>query len=126
MDSATLVRDAREVGWQLLEELKKAQFPMNAAFWRLLPDSESWRLFIVTPLAENQGPLKAYMTLQDLLQKIPEEIAGAFSVWDITLLSPSSSQAKEYRKRFGKTEWNRARIRRLDLSPEEAYVYFFD
>ena len=123
MDSAVLVRDYRDAGWDLLEQLASARFPVTAAFWQYLPESETWRLFLATPLVDEVGSIVAYTRLQTLLNQIPTQAADLFSVMNISLISPHSDQIAELRKRYGPIEKDRSRVRRISLSPDEAYVY---
>ena len=53
-----------------------------------------------------------------------EEVRDEFSVMSVTLVSPDSKQAKELRERYGVVEENRARVRRISLDYDEAYLYF--
>ena len=126
MDTAVLVRTEREAAWKLLEALEKERFPMTAAFWQYLPDAETWRLVIATPLVDEIGSIAAYTRLQMALNQLPEEISEGFSVANITLLGPDSEQLMKLRKRYGAVTWERSHIRRISLSPEEAYIYFLD
>jgi hypothetical protein len=126
MDTAVLVRTEREAAWKLLEDLEKEQFPMTAAFWQYLPDAETWRLVIATPLVDEIGSIAAYTRLQTLLNQLPEEISEGFSVANITLLSPTAEQLVILRKRYGNVTRNRSHTRRISLSPEEAYIYFLE
>ncbi len=123
MGSAVLVKDEKEAAWEMLEGLRNAEFPMDAAFWQYLPDVESWRLFIATPLVGEQGPIAAYTRLQTELNRIPA-VADGFSVTNISLISPASEQVARLRKTYGPVENHPARVRRVDLSPDEAYIYF--
>jgi hypothetical protein len=126
MDTAVLVKTEREAAWHLLEELKKTDFSMSAAFWQYRSDNEIWRLHIATKLVDEVGASVAYSRLQQRINEMPEEISEEFSVSNISLISPNSAQLDKLRHRYGKTDFNRSHIRRFNLSPEEAYVYFLE
>ncbi len=124
MDTAVLVKTDREGAWNLLEELKRKDFSMSAAFWQYLSEDETWRLFIATKLVDKEGSIAAYSRLQALINDMSPEIAEEFSVMNISLIGPHANQVNALRRRYGKIDFTRAHIRRFSLSPEEAYVYF--
>ncbi len=124
MASTILVKEYREIGWELLDGLSDAGFEVQGAYWQYLPDSESWRLHLVTPLRDRVGSNAAYTQLQEIINKMSEEVRDEFSVMSVTLVSPDSKQAKELRERYGVVEENRARVRRISLDYDEAYLYF--
>ena len=126
MDTAILVRTEREAAWQLLEKLAETGFPMSAAYWQYRSDDEIWRLCIATKLVDEIGSSAAYSRLQELINNMPEEISEGFSVSNISLIDPASVQLDNLRQRYGKIDVNRSRIRRFNLSPEEAHVYFLE
>ncbi len=124
MDTAVLVKTETSAAWKLLEALRGKDFPMTAAFWHYLPDAEVWRLVIATVLVDSVGSIAAYTKLQSLLNDLPEDISEEFSVANITLLSSASEQLTKLRKRYGNVPFDKSYIRRVSLSPEEAYIYF--
>ena len=126
MDTAVLVKTDREGAWNLLEELKRKDFSMSAAFWQYLSEDETWRLFIATKLVDKEGSIAAYSRLQALINDMSPELAEEFSVMNISLIGPDANQVNALRRRHGKIDFTRTRIRRFSLSPEEAYVYFLE
>ncbi len=124
MDTAVLVKTEREAAWQLLEALKQENFPMTAAYWQYLPDYERWRLYIATPLVETSGSIAAYSRLQELINSFPEETADGFSVSNISLLKPDARQIRTLQQEFGTLEFTKSRTRRINLTPNETYIYF--
>lgn len=126
MVTDTLVKSQIEDAGNLLDALKKEQFPMTAAFWKYLPDAETWRLVIATEKVDDPGPIGAYTNLQTLLNKMPEDISEEFSVANITLLSPQAEQLKQLKKQYKPVPWKKSFIRRISLSSDEAYIYFME
>lgn len=126
MATATLVKDYREAGWEFLKELKNKQFPYRSAYWRFLSDSESWRFYIATDLVDNIGIDGAYGKLVEILRGMDHDLKEVFSVLNVTLKSPNSEDLKALEKRYGKMKPDRKLIRRIEISPEEAYVYQLD
>jgi len=126
MAAATLVKDYREAGWEFLKELKLKQFPCRSAYWRFLPDSESWRFYIATDLVDNMGIDGAYGKLVEIMRGIDHDLKEVFSVLNVTLKSLNSEDIQVLERRYGKIKPDRQLIRRIEISPEEAYVYQLD
>ena len=135
MDTAILVKDARQAGWALLEKLDLAKFPMQAAFWQYLQEGETWRLFIATALVEVDGPIAAYTQLQEQLNEMYSSANKSFdesfnesldelSIMDISLISPQSEQIAQLKRRYGTVEKHPHQVRRIELSKVETYIYF--
>ncbi len=76
-------------GANLLGELDRRNFPVEAMFWVHLPDQDYWRLVIASPLVAEQGGVAAYRKMGDLLRKI--ELAG-ITLEDISLLDAKSQE----------------------------------
>jgi hypothetical protein len=126
MATTTLVRDYREAGWEFLRELKVKQFPYRSAYWRFLPDSESWRFYIATDLVDSIGIDGAYGKLVEIMREMDHDLKEVFSVLNVTLKSPNSEDIQVIERRYGKMKPDRQLIRRIEISPEEAYVYQLD
>lgn len=60
MDQATLVGPDLEGGRKLVAALDNAGLDIRAAYWLFREESESWRLYLATPLVSSQGPKAAY------------------------------------------------------------------
>ena len=65
-----LVSDLIDEGKLLLEALVRNRFPIVAALWNYFPESMEWRLVIVSPIVDRDGPLRAYTRIQRVLAKI--------------------------------------------------------
>ena len=126
MDTAVLVKTQIQEASKLLEALKERNFPMTAAFWQYLPDAETWRLVIATRLVDETGAISAYTKLQTLLNDLPDTTTEDFSVANMTLLSPAADQLKNLKKRYGHVPPGKSYIRRVSLSPDEAYIHFLE
>lgn len=126
MDTAVLVKTQIQEASKLLEALKERNFPMTAAFWQYLPDAETWRLVIATRLVDETGAISAYTKLQTLLNDLPDTTTEDFSVANMTLLSPAADQLKNLKKRYGHVPPGGSYIRRISLSPDEAYIHFLE
>jgi hypothetical protein len=71
MLTKVLVKELIEDGRNLLSALQRNGFPVSAAFWVKLPDSDWHRLVIASPLAERLGQIAAYKQLQSILRNLP-------------------------------------------------------
>ena len=90
-----LVRDLITEGAQLLEALRRKRFPMVAALWNYFPESSEWRLVIVSPAVDRQGPLNGYTRVQRALSGInPSQL----TLTDIALISPNSADYEDLRR----------------------------
>ena len=72
MDTTTLVDAKKDAGAELLRALDTAGFPVEGAFWYLTDETGEWRLAIVTPLLESEGPRATYARLRDVLASHPQ------------------------------------------------------
>lgn len=63
MVSSVLVADRIGIGRRIVERLDKARFVVSAAFWYYFPEEGRWRLFIASPVVDQQGPRAAYETI---------------------------------------------------------------
>ncbi len=70
MDRKELSEESIQLGRKVLIGLDQAHFPVTAAFWLLLPETEGWRYVIATKLIDELGPIEAYGKLQKELVKI--------------------------------------------------------
>jgi len=125
MGTAVLVREERELGWDLLESLEEAQYPLQAAFWQYLPESEEWRLFLATSVVEKEGKLQAYRLLQEQMRQMSQDIQETLSpASNITVLRPSDERVKRLIKKYGKVARDRSQFRPTYFGITEDYVYF--
>jgi hypothetical protein len=70
MASATLVESNIGLGWRLLKALDDDKFPVTAAFWYYLDDAEDWRLFIASPVVDQEGSRAAYDRILSTNRKV--------------------------------------------------------
>jgi hypothetical protein len=62
-----LVNDLLAEGQRLLEALARNRFPVVAALWNYFPESLEWRLVLVSPVVDRDGPFRAYTRIQRVL-----------------------------------------------------------
>jgi hypothetical protein len=127
MVKASLVESDIEAGRLLLDELKKidSHFLVRSAFWLFRPETFDWRLFIATPLVDQQGPASAYTDVQGALRSL--QPSGWISMQDISVLSPNDKLVKLMKKSVhipnDRPGVGFARTRLDDTYIEDAYVY---
>ena len=86
MLKTVLVKELIDEGARLLQELDRRDYPVQAAFWLYLPESDYWRLVMASPLVDQQGPIGAY---RDLREALVVTNPSALSLQDISVLSPN-------------------------------------
>lgn len=86
-----LVGELIDDGKALLAELDRTGFPVSAAFWVDLPDSEYWRLVLASHLVDIYGPMDAYKKVQRALvsMKLGATRPSGLSLDDISVFSPN-------------------------------------
>jgi|GEM_PF-5025220 len=97
-----VVTDGRfDQGWELIKALDAAGFPIKAAFWSPVDGAEDWRLFIASPLVDQQGSLKAYQFIQAVLAKLPANgrPVAKLALSDISVIGLKSNLFREVKAR---------------------------
>ncbi|HYM07624.1 MAG TPA: hypothetical protein VEU11_13780 [Terriglobales bacterium] len=63
MFKTVLVEPEISDGRRLVDELRRQDFPITAAFWFYFEEAERWRLVIISPDVQTRGPRDAYRKL---------------------------------------------------------------
>ncbi|WP_089686835.1 hypothetical protein [Catalinimonas alkaloidigena] len=74
-----------EGGKILIRKLDDSDLLIKSAFWFLFPETQEWRLVIVTPQVDQRGPRKVYEKIQKILSSMGD---SSISLDQITLMSP--------------------------------------
>ena len=119
-----LVNDLLVEGQRLLEALARNRFPVVAALWNYFPESMEWRLVIVSPVVDRDGPLRAYRRIGRVLATTnPSHL----TVTDIAAVGPASQDFRNLQAIISSpgrlitgTEVNRIQP---PVVAEDAYVY---
>jgi len=69
----TLTREMIEVGKDLINSLDAAKVNFKTALWLFYPESDSWKLIIVSPEVKKIGPTKVYEKIGNVISKMPSE-----------------------------------------------------
>ncbi|HEV7796620.1 MAG TPA: hypothetical protein VGO73_00580 [Pyrinomonadaceae bacterium] len=109
MVEEVLVREnlsAQEIvcGEELLRRVKRAGITVAAAYWvRDRTESGSWKLDIVTPEVDKEGPLKLYERIHELV-RIPSRIPCGLDINIIEVLGLKYSFFKMLKSAFKSEE----------------------
>ena len=115
-------KEMRDAGWSLHQALHDANFPFTAMFWAEF-DEEDWRIFLATPLPNPQNPENPYQRLIPILDSLSVNGERVLEGDDLYLIRPEARIVSELRRRYGTETGDRRGVRRISLSPSEAYVY---
>lgn len=96
MVTSPLVAGFQNDAVNLLTEMVRCGFPFESPVWLELPESSSWRLVILAPSVETEGPRAAYRRVRELLKQIG---ASSLSSEDVYLLDRA-----DYRSMAGAAE----------------------
>jgi hypothetical protein len=93
MYKAILVNKLVEDGARFLNALERHKFPVAGALWRHGVEDDVWKLVIVSPAADQEGPLRAYMKVMEVLNELGD--STQLSVGDINIVRPGSAEFRE-------------------------------
>jgi len=68
----SLTEDMIRFGEDLIKKLDQVQWPVFAAFWLYLPELNSWKLVLASPIVALKGPREAYQAIQMALAVVPQ------------------------------------------------------
>jgi hypothetical protein len=122
MYKTILVSQMIEDGAKLLKRLDDRGIPVSAAAWFDDPEKQSWKLVIVTSVAQMPGPLEAYMQIQFAMSGL----TLSFALDDIVVMSPVSRKFEEFRRTMegaARGEFLHPKPPSLGVSFDDAYVY---
>ena len=60
-------------GRRIVEELSKRQVRIFAAFWYHYEDEDDWKLLVVSPDFEDQGPQALYTMISQMLSELSSD-----------------------------------------------------
>ncbi len=109
-------------GDKLIKRLECRRLHVAAALWYYFEDLMVWRLVIVSPAVERQGPLRVYNRIHEALDEMqPEEL----SLSDISVMRPSGYEFKELRSTIERSGLAVARPMSTprDIAFEDAFIY---
>lgn len=86
MVASPLVATLQNEAFELVKAMQRSAFPFKDPLWIELPETSSWRLVVLAPTVEREGPRVAYRRVRELLEQIG---AKSLSMDDIYLLDPA-------------------------------------
>jgi hypothetical protein len=127
MVATVLVAEDIAGGEDVVRALDADHVDLRAAFWFYLPDSDEYRLMLVLPLVDRQGPDAGYKTVDKTLRKHRLDL----SLLKISVIGPKYPVARALRRAIGAYgaaagAKRHIRLRREfseGISIEDAYVY---
>lgn len=75
-------------GAELTRKLDEHAWPVVASFWLYLPELNSWKLAIASPVAAAQGPRRAYEQIQMALAALPKREPNV-TLSDVEVIEPN-------------------------------------
>ena len=98
MDKTALVNKQIENGRRLITALDENKFPLVGALWLYSMNIDEWKLTIVSPSVDDQGPKKTYARIQSVLQKFHKcKPSLEISLNNISVLSPNNNLYRLFR-----------------------------
>lgn len=93
MAEDTLVKDVLtdamiQTGTELTRKLDDVQWPVIASFWLYLPELNTWKLVLASPVVGLSGPRRAYESIQMALAALPKGRAQ-LALSDIEAVEPT-------------------------------------
>lgn len=91
------IEDGRRV-LRSVEQLMR----VAAAFWSHSEEEDRWKLVVVSPDVDEQGPIRLYTMIQTMLRDLASDPAGVkFPFSQIMVVSPKTLLYKELKQRSG-------------------------
>ena len=95
MDPNAMVNDELANGRKLIETLISGGLDVRLAFWVKRTDADDWRLYLSTPLVDDQGPAVAHRTIFNQIRRMPEYGIDPESVGLVGMNDSATTKAME-------------------------------
>ncbi|OCR00321.1 hypothetical protein BCD67_25310 [Oscillatoriales cyanobacterium USR001] len=102
MGTATLVDQEIQDGKRLIDALNQAGLSVNSALWLYLPEKETWRLMLTSPIFDKEGSLKTYKEIISVFGKVQPELK--INWMNLVAVSPQHKLIQGLRKL--QKDWN--------------------
>ncbi len=116
-------------GESLIKRLDEADAKVQAAFWLLDAEDKTWKLTIVSPLVESEGPRNYYKRINDI-NKTANSDEAVIALHDITVSDTDNRIVKAIKRSvLGNTILGNNRLGRNTLGGvyiEDMYLYRMD
>ncbi len=121
-----LTTEMIKAGEELLKEVQKSDLDVTAAFWLYFAESGEWRLVLVSPRVDTDGPKKLYSRLSKLLYRDGLKVYGLDSL-NITFVSPNDRLVRAIANTGRLADLSGKRLSGANFSGEfvdDIYIYF--
>ena len=124
MDQATLVERQIDDVPRLIDQLRRDNFDVKAAFWLYTSEADQWFLYLVSDVVDQMGITEAYKAVCRAMRQLPDLWINPF---EVKLVGPDDPVAKAVIDFLAKRPTRRPeRIRGTRLGNvyiEDAYLY---
>jgi hypothetical protein len=124
MDQATLVDHQIDDVPRLIDQLRKDNIDVQAAFWYYRSEADQWYLYLVSDLVDQKGYIEAYKAVLKVMEQLPD----LWTHWrEVKLIGPDDPLEKaviDFRSK--QRSPLPARVRGTNLGKiyiEDAYIY---
>ncbi len=125
MDQETLVENQIGDGQKLAEELARAGIEVAAAFWLKAAEESPWYFYVVTPVVDEEGPVRAYRRTHTVIRRIAQPFW--IDPFEVKLIGPADPLAQDVlavqRRYRGRGPIRYAGKHLGGVSVEGAYLY---
>ncbi len=114
-------------GRELIEALQQSGVNIIAAFWAFQPDMSEWRLFLVTPALNTQGPRRLLRQAGEVLRRLNG--SASFDLYDVEFESPSNPALMQLASHFGDIKFVDTKLTGVDVGGiqfNDLHVYFME
>jgi hypothetical protein len=91
MDQATLVEPEIDDVTRLIDQLRRDNFDVKAAFWLYTTEADQWFLYIASDAVNQKGIIEAYKAVYQAMRQMPDLRIDRFQV---KLVAPDDPVAK--------------------------------
>ncbi len=123
---ASLTDQMIDAGARLLNDIKDTDLEVVAAFWLFFTEAGEWRLVLVSPRIDKDGPRKLYEQLSEKLYAGTDKVYG-IDIFNITFMSPSERLVGALADANRQSTLSSQRLPGIYLNGvyvEDLYVYF--
>jgi hypothetical protein len=93
VDQETLVDNQIEDGQKLAEELARAGIEVAAAFWLKAAEDSQWYFYVVTPVVEEEGLVRAYRRVHTVIRRMAQPFW--IDPFEVKLIGPANPLAQD-------------------------------
>jgi len=126
MDQATLVEHEIDDVPKLIDQLKRENFDVKAAFWLYTSEADEWYLYLVTDAVDQEnGIFESYMVVNKTIRQMTDLEIDHFHVRLVAPRNPIAKAIMDFQSGPQVRPLRRIRGMRLgDVHIESAYLYY--